>query len=394
MSRKEIHARSPLLEWRATFAGTRFAHPVGAKQRINGSRRNRFELVNVLYIRDEPSIGRPPARQPASDPQPRTVARAANSVSCQHTGMIARRTTSSIVGSERPARRRIVAPARSTRSSRARASRPTTHGRRRIVVPEHRRKGSEADRDPRCSGQQPASIDAEFPLGCCLRTASAARQIDARNEPAHSEPCALPFVRSAARLRSSRDRARDSWWCRSVAHRPLAAQQSANLFRPSHRHTQALREDARPQIRGTRRAFLVQRKGGRESAAVRVQTIEMNFLPGRLRHLRACGGHRTTARARVRYKGPQHRQVLNMTVNMALEFFENIPAIHQKLRAIQEVGLVPYAGAALHHAVGGESQRIKLASELSKRDTAARSTPRRADDGLHFEDIRPVCWRC
>ena len=111
------------------------------------------------------------------------------------------------------------------------------------------------------------------------------------------------------------------------------------------------------------------------------------------RHVRckACGGHRYNRETlEVKYKGKNIDDVLNMTVNMAVEFFENIPAIHQKLRAIQEVGLGYLTlGQPCTTLSGGESQRIKLASELSKRDTGR--TLYILDEpttGLHFEDIR------
>ena len=92
----------------------------------------------------------------------------------------------------------------------------------------------------------------------------------------------------------------------------------------------------------------------------------------------------------MKYKGKNIDDVLNMTVNMAVEFFENIPNIYQKLRAIQEVGLGYLTlGQPCTTLSGGESQRIKLSSELSKRDTGR--TLYILDEpttGLHFEDIR------
>ena len=106
---------------------------------------------------------------------------------------------------------------------------------------------------------------------------------------------------------------------------------------------------------------------------------------------REFGGHRYNRETlEVKYKGKNIDDVLNMTVNMAVEFFENIPAIHQKLRAIQEVGLGYLTlGQPCTTLSGGESQRIKLSSELSKRDTGR--TLYILDEpttGLHFEDIR------
>ena len=134
-------------------------------------------------------------------------------------------------------------------------------------------------------------------------------------------------------------------------------------------------------------------KGGRceECRGAGVQTIEMNFLPDVYVRCKACGGHRYNRETlEVKYKGKNIDDVLNMTVNMAVEFFENIPAIHQKLRAIQEVGLGYLTlGQPCTTLSGGESQRIKLSSELSKRDTGR--TLYILDEpttGLHFEDIR------
>ena len=148
------------------------------------------------------------------------------------------------------------------------------------------------------------------------------------------------------------------------------------------------------QIRGFKAGrFSFNVKGGRceECRGAGVQTIEMNFLPDVYVRCKACGGHRYNRETlEVRYKGKNIDDVLNMTVNMAVEFFENIPAIHQKLKAIQDVGLGYLTlGQPCTTLSGGESQRIKLSAELSKRDTGR--TLYILDEpttGLHFEDIR------
>ena len=149
------------------------------------------------------------------------------------------------------------------------------------------------------------------------------------------------------------------------------------------------------QIRGFKAGrFSFNVKGGRceECRGAGVQTIEMNFLPDVYVRCKACGGHRYNRETlEVKYKGKNIDDVLNMTVNMAVEFFENIPNIYQKLRAIQEVGLGYLTlGQPCTTLSGGESQRIKLArSKLSKRDTGR--TLYILDEpttGLHFEDIR------
>ncbi len=148
------------------------------------------------------------------------------------------------------------------------------------------------------------------------------------------------------------------------------------------------------QIRGFKAGrFSFNVKGGRCETChgAGVETIEMNFLPDVYVRCRACGGHRYNRETlEVRYKGRNIDKVLNMTINAAVEFFENIPNIHQKLRAIQEVGLGYLTlGQPCTTLSGGESQRIKLAAELAKRDTGR--TLYILDEpttGLHFEDIR------
>ncbi len=136
-------------------------------------------------------------------------------------------------------------------------------------------------------------------------------------------------------------------------------------------------------------------KGGRceECRGAGFETIEMNFLPDVLVKCRACGGNRYNRETlEVKYKGKSINDVLNMTINMAVEFFEHIPSIYTKLRAIQEVGLgYLMLGQPCTTLSGGESQRIKLASELAKRETGR--TLYILDEpttGLHFEDIRQL----
>ncbi len=148
------------------------------------------------------------------------------------------------------------------------------------------------------------------------------------------------------------------------------------------------------QIRGFKAGrFSFNVKGGRCEVCrgAGVQTIEMNFLPDVYVRCKACGGHRYNRETlEVKYKGKSIDDVLNMTVNLAVDFFENIPNIYQKLKAIQEVGLGYLTlGQPCTTLSGGESQRIKLAAELSKRDTG--HTLYILDEpttGLHFEDIR------
>ena len=134
-------------------------------------------------------------------------------------------------------------------------------------------------------------------------------------------------------------------------------------------------------------------KGGRceacKGAGVRV--IEMNFLPDVTVLCEECQGKRYNRETlEVRYKGESINDVLNMTINEAVEFFENIPSIIQKIRTLKDVGLGYLTlGQASTTISGGEAQRVKLATELAKRDTG--KTLYVLDEpttGLHFEDIK------
>ena len=134
-------------------------------------------------------------------------------------------------------------------------------------------------------------------------------------------------------------------------------------------------------------------KGGRceacKGAGVRV--IEMNFLPDVSVMCEECQGKRYNRETlEVRYKGKSINDVLNMTINEAVEFFENIPNIIQKIKTLKDVGLGYLTlGQASTTISGGEAQRVKLATELAKRDTG--KTLYVLDEpttGLHFEDIK------
>lgn len=134
-------------------------------------------------------------------------------------------------------------------------------------------------------------------------------------------------------------------------------------------------------------------KGGRceDCQGGGLKLIEMNFLPDVYVHCDKCNGKRYNRETlEVRYKGKSISDVLNMTINQGVEFFEHIPSIAIKLKMLQEVGLGYITlGQSSTTLSGGESQRVKLAAELAKRDTG--KTLYILDEpttGLHFEDIR------
>ncbi len=133
-------------------------------------------------------------------------------------------------------------------------------------------------------------------------------------------------------------------------------------------------------------------KGGRceTCKGAGVKTIEMNFLPDVYIECDDCGGKRYNRETLdVRFKGKSISDVLNLTINMAVDFFEHVPQIYSKLKTLQDVGLGYLTlGQASTTLSGGEAQRVKLAAELAKKDTG--NTVYILDEpttGLHFQDI-------
>ncbi|MCT4614292.1 MAG: excinuclease ABC subunit UvrA [Marinifilaceae bacterium] len=148
------------------------------------------------------------------------------------------------------------------------------------------------------------------------------------------------------------------------------------------------------QIRGYKAGrFSFNVKGGRceTCQGAGLKTVEMNFLPDVYVHCDDCDGRRYNRETlEVRYKGKSIGDVLNLTINQAVEFFESFPNILKKLKVLQEVGLGYITlGQSSTTLSGGESQRVKLATELAKKDTG--NTLYILDEpttGLHFEDIK------
>lgn len=147
-------------------------------------------------------------------------------------------------------------------------------------------------------------------------------------------------------------------------------------------------------IRGYKQGrFSFNVKGGRceTCQGAGVQTIEMNFLPDVYVKCPECHGKRYNRETlEVRYKSKSISDVLNMTINQAVEFFQNIPYILQKIKTLQDVGLgYVHLGQASTTLSGGEAQRVKLAAELAKKNTG--NTLYILDEpttGLHFQDIK------
>ena len=377
----------------------------GESQRIPLATQIGSKLVNVLYILDEPSIGLHQRDNRRLIRSLEELRDAGNSVIVvEHDEDMMRAADFIVDVGPRAGRRGGEIVAAGTFDDILKSGTVTADyltGRRRIEIPAHLRPGTGGRIVLRgARGNNLKNVTVEFPLGklVCVTGVSGSGKSTLVNET-------LRPILSKALYRSF-DQPLEYDSVEGIEHidklvvvdqSPIGRSPRSNPATYSNvfsdiRKLFEMTPDA--QIRGFKAGrFSFNVKGGRceECRGAGVQTIEMNFLPDVYVRCKACGGHRYNRETlEVKYKGKNIDDVLNMTVNMAVEFFENIPAIHQKLRAIQEVGLGYLTlGQPCTTLSGGESQRIKLASELSKRDTGR--TLYILDEpttGLHFEDIR------
>ncbi len=377
----------------------------GESQRIRLATQIGSKLVNVLYILDEPSIGLHQRDNRRLIRSLEELRDAGNSVIVvEHDEDMMRAADFIVDVGPRAGRRGGEIVAAGTFDDILKSGTVTADyltGRRRIEIPAHLRPGTGGRIVLRgARGNNLKNVTVEFPLGklVCVTGVSGSGKSTLVNET-------LRPILSKALYRSF-DQPLEYDSVEGIEHidklvvvdqSPIGRSPRSNPATYSNvfsdiRKLFEMTPDA--QIRGFKAGrFSFNVKGGRceECRGAGVQTIEMNFLPDVYVCCKACGGHRYNRETlEVKYKGKNIDDVLNMTVNMAVEFFENIPAIHQKLRAIQEVGLGYLTlGQPCTTLSGGESQRIKLASELSKRDTGR--TLYILDEpttGLHFEDIR------
>ncbi len=379
----------------------------GESQRIRLATQIGSKLVNVLYILDEPSIGLHQRDNLKLIGSLRELRDAGNSVIVvEHDEDMMRSADFIVDVGPRAGRRGGEIVAAGTFDDILKSGSITADYltlRRRIEIPaEHRSGNGLSLKIFGARGNNLKGVDAEFPLGkfICVTGVSGSGKSSLVNETLRpilsrklyrSLDYPLPYDRVEGLEYIDKLVVVDqSPIGRSPRSNPATYSNVFSDIRKLFEQT----PDA--QIRGFKAGrFSFNVKGGRceECRGAGVQTIEMNFLPDVYVRCKACGGHRYNRETlEVKYKGRNIDDVLNMTVNMAVEFFENIPAIHQKLKAIQEVGLGYLTlGQPCTTLSGGESQRIKLSSELSKRDTGR--TLYILDEpttGLHFEDIRQL----
>ncbi len=377
----------------------------GESQRIRLATQIGSKLVNVLYILDEPSIGLHQRDNIRLINSLKALRDAGNSVIVVEHDEDMMRSADWIVD---------VGPRAGVNGGEICAAGPLSEimrsgtvtaeylsGRRRIDIPRRRRPGNGQSLWVRgARGNNLKNIDVEFPLGrmICVTGVSGSGKSSLVN-------ATLRYAVSRV-LYNSFEQPLDYDRIEGIEHidKLVVVDQSpigrtprsnpatySNVFGDIRKLFEAT-PDA--QIRGFKAGrFSFNVKGGRCEACrgAGVQTIEMNFLPDVYVKCGVCDGHRYNRETlEVKYKGKSIDDVLNMTVNQAVEFFGAIPSIHMKLKAIQDVGLGYLTlGQPCTTLSGGESQRIKLSAELAKRDTGR--TLYILDEpttGLHFEDIR------
>ncbi len=379
----------------------------GESQRIRLATQIGSKLVNVLYILDEPSIGLHQRDNLKLIDSLRELRDAGNSVIVvEHDEDMMRAADFIVDVGPKAGRRGGEIVAAGTFDDILKSGSITADyltGRRRIEIPAGRRPGNgQSIRIFGARGNNLKGVDVEFPLGkfICVTGVSGSGKSTLVNETLRPALSRLLYRSLDQPLPYDRIEGLEHVDKLVVVDQsPIGRTPRSNPATYSNVFTdirKLFEQTPDAQIRGFKAGrFSFNVKGGRceECRGAGVQTIEMNFLPDVYVRCKACGGHRYNRETlEVKYKGRNIDDVLNMTVNMAVEFFENIPAIHQKLKAIQEVGLGYLTlGQPCTTLSGGESQRIKLSSELSKRDTGR--TLYILDEpttGLHFEDVRQL----
>ena len=377
----------------------------GESQRIRLATQIGSKLVNVLYILDEPSIGLHQRDNVRLINSLKALRDTGNSVIVVEHDEEMMRAADYLVDIGPKAGRlggHVVAagpPEQVMRTDTLTAR--YLNGIERIAVPTQRRKGNgKSIKILGASGNNLKQIDVEFPLGMliCVTGVSGSGKSTLINETLHpllsqrlyrSYTPPLPHLKAEGLALVDKVVEVDQ---SPIGRTPRSNPATYTKVFDDIRKLFAQTPDAK--IRGYQAGrFSFNVKGGRCETCKGggLQVLEMNFLPDVYVKCPDCYGRRYNRETlEVRYKGKNIGEVLNMTINQAAEFFESIPAIHQKLHTLQEVGLgYVTLGQSSTTLSGGEAQRVKLATELAKRDTG--QTLFILDEpttGLHFEDVR------
>jgi len=376
----------------------------GESQRIRLATQIGSKLVNVLYILDEPSIGLHQRDNMKLINSLKQLRDAGNSVIVvEHDEQMIRSADYVVDIGPRAGRHggKIVAagtPAEILKSNSLTAK--YLNGQLEIPIPNERRKGNGKYLTIKgARGNNLKNITVNFPLGTfiCVTGVSGSGKSTLINEtlyPALSRQFyrsfAQPLEHDGIEGIENIDKVID------VDQSPIGRTPRSNPATYTNVFTDIrklfeLTPDAK--IRGYKAGrFSFNVKGGRceTCKGSGVQVIEMNFLPDVYVRCPDCFGQRYNRETlEVKYKGKNISEVLDMTINQAVEFFDSIPQIHQKLKALQDVGLGYITlGQQSTTLSGGEAQRVKLATELAKRDTG--KTLYILDEpttGLHFDDV-------
>ena len=376
----------------------------GESQRIRLATQIGSQLVNVLYILDEPSIGlhsRDNAKLIRSLKELRDLGNTVIVVEHDKEMMLAADYIVDI--GPRAGRLGGEVVFAGTPGEMLKASTLTSdylNGRRTIEIPATRRKGTGTLRLIGATGNNLKGVTAEFPLGTfiCVTGVSGSGKSTLINETL------LPILSQKFYRSLKEPMPYESIEGIELTDKVVAVDQSplGRTPRSNPATYTGVFSDIRnlfvnlpeAKIRGYKPGrFSFNVKGGRCETCKGngYKNIEMNFLPDVLVPCETCRGKRYNHETlEVRFKGKSIADVLDMTINQAVEFFENVPSILHKIKVLQDVGLgYIKLGQSSTTLSGGESQRVKLATELSKRDTG--HTIYILDEpttGLHFEDIR------